>query len=340
MANYVDVIANLMPWAGSLIPATLTYQNVQKNLGFDTGPAVLVAAVVEGLGFVTVATALDLYELRRSENALAEKTWSNTHSRQDGAFWVSLAGTLVYLAVVLLVNSILDDGDIWHKLTLGLLSIFGILGGLMVALRKHLGERLAAIAKAERELKARSDEDRSKADQLAREVREQAEAREREERQRAHDMEQERLKLEHELRLEKARAESARKLEKLRTDTPRKVSEGHRTMSETHRTISGSDRTVSENHRIVSESEWAGSGNSPDDAETSPDGLKVAGKMQDTPRRWPEVSPDDYGWIAEASAKEIVARYGLSGKDPERVARSWKGYAREAIKANSPAADG
>ena len=334
MANYVDVIANLMPWAGSLIPATLTYQNVQKNLGFDTGPAVLVAAVVEGLGFVAVATTIDMYELRRVENALAEKNWTGSpRTRQNGAFWVSLAGTLVYLVVVLLVNSILDNGDFWHKLTLGLLSIFGLLGGMMVALRKHLGERLAAIAKAEREQKVKADEERFKADQLAREVREQNEAREREERQRAHDMEQERMKLEYELRLEKAKAESARKLEKLRADTPRKVSGIDRTISE-------SNREVSENNRTVPGSEWEGSGNSPEDAETSPDGWKVAGKMQDTPRRWPEVSPEDYGWIAEASAKQIVARYGLSGKDPERIARSWKGYAREAIKASSLVAEG
>jgi hypothetical protein len=51
----------------------------------------------------------------------------------------------------------------------------------------------------------------------------------------------------------------------------------------------------------------------------------------ESPRRWPEVSPDDYGWIAEASAKEIVTRYQLSGKDPQRTARQWKDYARKAL---------
>jgi hypothetical protein len=43
---------------------------------------------------------------------------------------------------------------------------------------------------------------------------------------------------------------------------------------------------------------------------------------------WSDVPESDYGWLADAPAGAIVERYGLSGKDPERMARTWKGYAR------------
>ena len=300
MANYVDVIANIMPWAGSLIPATLTYQNVQRNLGFDAGPALMIAAVVEGLGFVTVTTALDLYELRRAENKSQPQAWgASTERNQDGAFWISLAGTVIYLAVVLLVNSILDGGDIWHKLTLGMLSIFGVLGGLMVALRKHLGERLVALHRAESDRQLRALEEQRKAEATARELRAQAEEREREARQHAYDMEQQRLQLEHELRMGKLEAESLRKLEKAKAESLRGAPESGRSVA----------------------------GGSPARAESAENG----GESPEMPRRWADVPAEDHRWVAEAPAKEIVARYKLSGKDPERTARTWKSYAKSAL---------
>lgn len=301
MPNYVDVVANVMPWAGSLIPATLTFENVQRNLGFETGPALVIAGVVEGLGFVTVTTALDLYELRQAEvkanpHPGLPPNWGTNLGEGErggnGAFWISVAGAAAYLIVVLMINSILDGGDTWHKITLGLLSTFGVLGGLMVALRKHLAERLNELKVASAKWEAQREEIRLREEEQAREARE-----------RAYQMEQERLRLEHELRMEKAKAESLRKLEKAKA----------------------------ESLRIEAESARMVAGKSPDDADSAPHNAESGGESPETPRRWADISPDDHRWIAEAPANEIVKRYQISGKDPGRTARTWKDYARKAI---------
>jgi hypothetical protein len=44
-------------------------------------------------------------------------------------------------------------------------------------------------------------------------------------------------------------------------------------------------------------------------------------------RSWPEIPQPERDWIAAATTGEIVARYRLQGKDPERQARQWKKYA-------------
>jgi len=67
---------------------------------------------------------------------------------------------------------------------------------------------------------------------------------------------------------------------------------------------------------------------------------KVSGQSADGVRRWSDIPPVDYGWLADAPASEIVARYGLSGKDPERQARTWKGYARDKREKDDPPAKG
>jgi hypothetical protein len=65
---------------------------------------------------------------------------------------------------------------------------------------------------------------------------------------------------------------------------------------------------------------------------------KVDGQSPEAPekkagsiRRWPEVPESDWEWIDQAPVGEIVRKYTILGKDPERQARTWKKYAREAI---------
>jgi hypothetical protein len=291
----VDFVANIMPWAGSLIPATLTVLNLMRNLKFELLPALLIGAVIEGIGFVSVTTAIDLYELRRAEHESQRATSWAAPVKMDGAFWVAVGGAAVYLVAVLSINAILDDGDIWRKVTLALLSLFGVIGGVNVALRNQLHKRRVAFAKiqddaAERQASAERDAQSERERQASIEL-----EREREQRAHAYAMEQERVRLEHETEMAKLEADNLRKLEKARADSARKASEMQRMTPE----------------------------NAPDKADGSPDGKDIV-------RRWPDVSPDDYGWIVDAPAKEIVKRYKLTGKDPERVARSWKGYAKAA----------
>lgn len=195
MANIVDIVAGVMPWAGSLVPATITYRNVQVNLGFEPVEALIVGIVVEGLGFVTITTVLDLYEHRQDE--LRE---GSGPQRSNGTIWVAVGGVVVYIAVVELVNAVLSGGDPATKLTMALLSLFGLLGGLMVALRNQLMKRRAAL----RDQQARETAERARAADLQAQI-------DREERGHQHRLQEERLRLAHELKLKKLES-SARQI--------------------------------------------------------------------------------------------------------------------------------
>lgn len=185
MPNIVDIVAGATPWAGSLVPATITYQSVRTNLGFDVPEALIIGLVVEGLGFVTVTTAIDLWEQRQEELV-------DGQARPVASFWIAVGGVVVYILVVELVNAVLGDGDIGQKVTMGLLSTFGLLGGLMVALRNQLGKRRAALADA----RDQEATERAKAVELQAEI-------EREEREHEWKIKEEKLRLAHELKVKK-----------------------------------------------------------------------------------------------------------------------------------------
>lgn len=209
-----------MPWAGGLVPATMTYHNARTVLGFQTWEAVLIGFVVEAIGFVTITTALDLWEQMQDEIA----AWRSA-AGISGMFRVALAGVLVYLVVVVAINAILDEGDIWHKITKGLMATFGLLGGLMVALRNQLGKRRAEMRAEEARTRQATDQEvERQREEQQRLVAYQAE-RERQEREFEQKMKAEKARQDHEFRLQKL-AEKARK-------DAEKVSESFEKVSET-----------------------------------------------------------------------------------------------------------
>lgn len=279
----VDRIALAMPWAGGLVPASMTYHNARVVLGFEVWQAILVGIVVEAIGFVVIATALDLWEQMQDEASARMQSWTApVASSLRGQLAVALAGVVVYLVVVVAINAILDNGDGWHKLTKGLMASFGLLGGLMVALRNQLGKRRAALALAQ-----------VKQEQVSTEAQAQQLAREQAERDHAWAMEQERLRLEHEARMRKIEEDSRLKIAKIGADGLRQAS-----------------------------------GKAADGSGKAPD---APGEAPAIRLRWADVSPDDYRWIADAPVGEIVKRYQITGKDPERLARTWKQYARKGL---------
>lgn len=277
----VDRITLAMPWAGGLVPASMTYHNARVVLGFEVWQAILVGIVVEAIGFVVIATALDLWEQMQDEASARMQSWTApVGSSLRGQLAVALAGVAVYLVVVVAINAILDAGDNWHKLTKGLMASFGLLGGLMVALRNQLGKRRAALALAQVKQEQASAENQARQD-----------AREQAEREHAWAMEQERLRLEHEENMRRIEEDSRRKIAKIESDGLRQVS-----------------------------------GKAADGSGKAPE---APGEAPVTHLRWADVPPDDYRWIMDAPVGEIVKKYKLSGKDPERLARTWKQYAKQ-----------
>lgn len=274
----VDRIAFTLPWLGGLVPATMTYQNARQVLGMESWQAILVGLVVEAIGFVTIATTLDLWEMYQDGLAERRQSWDAPKAALGGQFWVALGGTLIYLFVVVSINALLDQGDALEKTTKGMMASFGLLGGLMIALRNQMGKTLASRAQA-----------RAQADQAAVTAQTRQDEIAREEREHARRMDEERLRLEHEERMRKIEEDSRRKLAKIEADGIRQPS-----------------------------------GKAADDAGHSPDAPA-------TRLRWSDIPPDDYRWIADARPADVVRRYNILGKDPERLARTWKAYARKGI---------
>jgi hypothetical protein len=286
--TFIDRLALWLPALGGLVPATLSYIHLEPRYGWF--PAGVVAVIVEFVGFVSIATALDIWEINQERLAEKAKHWGVTVSGLNGQFWAAMVGVIVYLVVVVSVNAILDDsGDTWLKVTNGLLSTFGLLGGLMLALRNQLGKQRIELAQA----RARADQQ----DEQARVFQERLSLDKIE-----HDrrMEAERLRLEHEERLRRMEEETRRKVARMETASRRKVA--------------GNSPDGGENHPV-------NTGNSQDAPGTSPA----------TRLRWSDVSPDDYRWIVDAHPAEIVKQYNITGKDPERLARTWKNYARTGL---------
>jgi hypothetical protein len=300
--TFIDRLALWLPGLGGLVPATLSFIHLEPRYGWF--PAGVVAAIVELVGFVTIATALDIWELNQDRMAETSKHWGVTMPPLDGQFSAAMAGVILYLVVVVSVNAILDSSsDVWLKITNGLLSTFGLLGGLMLALRNQLGKQRIELAQARSRAEQTDEQARAFQERLALDKIE-------------HDrrMEQERLRLEHDENIRRMEEESRRKLARMEVASRRKVS--------------GKSPDGGDNHP-------AGPGNSPDDAGNQPEppgnSPDDVGNQPDTHRRWADVSPDDYRWIAESPVGEIVKRYKITGKDPDRLARTWKQYARREL---------
>lgn len=290
--NITNTVANILPWAGGLVPATLTFQKLVKT-GLEPWQAFLVAAVVEGMGFVATNTTVDFYEQARSMRTTHQDQWQSAPVLVlDGAFWLSVAVTVVYLVAVVLIVVLLDPlASLTERGVGGILSTFGVLGGVMVALRNQLGERRKMAAQqTARDFDLQQKREHQAANELARLQQAQAD-REREAREHAYALEVAEAQHRHELEFERQRAADARKLEKV--------------SAAKSRIVAGDSPATIENHP------------------------EAAGTI----RRWDDVSPDDYPWIAGASPADIVTRYQVSGRDPERKARAWRNYAIEKLEA-------
>jgi hypothetical protein len=210
----IDRLALYLPALGGLVPATMTYHNSLTVLGFPIWQAALLGLVVEVIGFVAIATTLDLWEMYQDGLQARMESWDAPKSRLGGQFWVALAGTLVYLFVVVAINALLDEGGALEKTTKGLMASFGLLGGLMLALRNQMTKERAARAQA-----------RTQAAQVEAEARERQLHIEAEEREFARKLKEERLRQNHEIKLQKL----AQKVE----ETLPKVSEPAEKLPET-----------------------------------------------------------------------------------------------------------
>ncbi len=210
----VDRLAGSMALLGGFVPALMTFRNVQEHLGYGMVEAIVIAAVVEGIGFVTITTALDAWRAYQDSEDRIATTDSSRSNSASIPLVVSLIGVIVYLLVVISINAILDDGNIWQKIPQGMMSMFGMLGGLTVAVRNQMDKHAQAVAQEAAAQKAREQQalDDARAEKYRQTARE-------EERERA------KMKLEHEANMAKIAEDARVKIAKFEAKKVEKVSE-------------------------------------------------------------------------------------------------------------------
>jgi len=153
----IDNVAATVPWLAPVSPAYMVWNNAVNLLGWPVWVAWVVALAVEGLGLSVVSTAFSLWKSR------------------SAAFWVAVATTGFYLAIIITVNVALELGaPVW--IAKALLSLLSVPAAVTIALRSQQAQavedvRGAEVRSAEERIKAEEREYQRKVDSEERERR-------------------------------------------------------------------------------------------------------------------------------------------------------------------------
>lgn len=128
--SFLNLVTVIIPWLVFLAPASMTWTNTGKHLGFPLWLRWIVAIVVEGLGLVSGSQLLDdIWHNRRRENRAKEKKVNPL---------ISGVATFFYLVITISLNAILDvygDQD-WAKvLARVMLTSMGAVAIAIIAVR-------------------------------------------------------------------------------------------------------------------------------------------------------------------------------------------------------------
>ena len=140
----IDNIAATLPYLTPILPSFLMYHNLAEVLGFPHFIALIGAVITEGLGLASIATAYMLWDYGDSKKT----------GHRNSPFLVAASMTLLYLLVVILVNSLLDAGSFLVKLAKLLLTLLTVVSGVILAIRSQHARRLAEAEQLKAERKA------------------------------------------------------------------------------------------------------------------------------------------------------------------------------------------
>ena len=140
----IDNIAATLPYLTPILPSFLMYHNLAEVLGFPHFIALIGAVITEGLGLASIATAYMLWDYGDSKKT----------GHRNSPFLVAASMTLLYLLVVILVNSLLDAGSFLVKLAKLLLTLLTVVSGVILAIRSQHARRLAEAEQLRAERKA------------------------------------------------------------------------------------------------------------------------------------------------------------------------------------------
>lgn len=135
---WMNFIAAVVPYGVSFIPANMTYDHVQSQLGFSRALAWDAGIVIELFGVVAMHTIIKFWQ--------NNKKYTSDKSEKRAPLGSAIFSYSFYLAIVLIVNVVLEimagARDFWGILAIALFSLLGIPSGVLVAIRAQHREML------------------------------------------------------------------------------------------------------------------------------------------------------------------------------------------------------
>ncbi|MCX6055382.1 MAG: hypothetical protein NTZ74_10820 [Chloroflexi bacterium] len=140
----IDLVAKVAPWCAPFPTAYLVGRATVTHLEWPVIIGILAAAVIESLGLVTCATALDLYQFNQNRRK----------NDPPAPFWLAVFLILLYFLVAVLLTVVLDTQPAWSVIAPVIFPFLSLAGVTVIALRKDYQKRLQQIVNEKAERKA------------------------------------------------------------------------------------------------------------------------------------------------------------------------------------------
>ncbi len=140
----VDLVAKIAPWCAPIPTAYLVGRATVTHLNWPVPVGILAAAVIESLGLVTCATALDLYQFNQTRRK----------SDPPAPFGLSIALIALYFVVAVVLTVVLDILPTWSVIAPAIFPALSLAGVTVIALRKDHQHRIQQIENEKAERKA------------------------------------------------------------------------------------------------------------------------------------------------------------------------------------------
>lgn len=140
----IDLVAKIAPWCAPIPTAYLVGRATVNHLEWPVPIGFLAAAVIESLGLVTCATALDLYQFNQNRRK----------NDPPAPFLLAVFLIVIYFFVAVLLTVVLDTQPSWSVIAPAIFPFLSLAGVTVIALRKDYQKRLQQIANEKADRKA------------------------------------------------------------------------------------------------------------------------------------------------------------------------------------------
>jgi len=140
----IDLVAKIGPWFAPIPTAYLVGRATVEHLEWPVAIGTLAALVIESLGLVTCATALDLYQFNQSRRK----------NDPPAPFGLAVLMILIYFLVAVFLTIVLDIQSDWALIAPVIFPLLSLAGVTEIALRKNYQERIQRIANEKADRKA------------------------------------------------------------------------------------------------------------------------------------------------------------------------------------------